>query len=160
VRTLEPMSLGSFSDAPFRVEIPIPLAASPERAFSALADPTTWTRWFPLMHRAAWTSSTTEAVGAEREVAVRAFGQFRERFIAWESGTRCAFTMFGTTSPLIDQMAEDYRLTKSDRGSRLDWIVVARPSRIGRAATPALRVILKRIGAALGPRLDRYVSSN
>lgn len=78
------------------------------------------------MTRAEWTSEITKAVGAERFVSIRLFGQFSERFIAWEAPNgdtaRFAFTMTASTSPLANAIAEDYRLTRTATGTRLDWI--------------------------------------
>jgi len=160
VRSLDPVSLGFFDDAPVRIVTTCRLGATPDHVFDTLADPASWPRWFPLMSRAGWTSPGPAALGAEREVALRAFGQFRERFIAWEPGARYTFTMIGTTSPLVDAMGEDYRLTADGKGTRLDWTIAARPSRIGRVLTPALRMIMKRIGSAAARRLDRYTTRN
>jgi hypothetical protein len=160
VRKLDPVSLSFFDDAPFRVVTTIRLAVPPERVFATLAEPETWPRWFPMMSRAAWTSPNTAAIGAEREVAVRAFGTFRERFIAWQPGVRYAFTMIGTTSPLVDAMAEDYRLSAVGGGTQLEWVLAARPTRLGNAVKPVLRAIIRRIGAGAGRRLARYLTSN
>jgi uncharacterized protein YndB with AHSA1/START domain len=160
VRSLDPVPASFFDDAPFKVVTTAHLEASPDHVFAVFAEPETWPQWFPMMTRAAWTSTQTAGVGAEREVALRAFGQFRERFIAWEPGVRYAFTMIGTTSPLIDAMAEDYRLTPDAGGTRLDWTIAARPSRIGGVLAPGLRLILRRIGATACRRLDRFTTSN
>jgi hypothetical protein len=51
--------------------------------------------------------------------------------------------MTATTSPLMSRMAEDWRVSREDIFTRLDWIVVAKPTLLGRAATPALRGILR-----------------
>ena len=160
MRSLDPVPSSFFDDAPFQVVTTAQLRASPDHVFAVLAEPETWPQWFPMMTHAAWTSNGTPGVGAEREVALRAFGGFRERFIAWDPGVRYAFTMTGTTSPLIDAMAEDYRLTSDGGGTRLVWTIAAQPSRIGRVLAPGLRLVLGRIGAAACRRLDRFTTSN
>ncbi len=65
--------------------------------------------------------------------------------LAWEPGTRVAFTMTRTTSPLVARMGEDWLLSREDIYTRLDWVVVARPTLLGRALTPALRATLRSI---------------
>ena len=95
------------------------------------------------MRRSICKTGATSGVGAEREVDVRTFGKFRERMLAWDGGERVAFTMVSTTSPLVDAMGEDWLVTRDDIYTRLDWLVVATPSRIGRPITPALRAILR-----------------
>lgn len=156
MRTLAPTDLDYFSTAPLRITATAPLAASPDAVFAALADASEWVRWFPLMHRAAWTHGDA-GVGAEREVALRGLGRFAERIIAWEPGARFAFTMVGTTSPMARQMAEDYRLTAVDGGTRLDWVMAATPTGLGRVAQPALRAIVRRMLLRAARRLDRYL---
>jgi hypothetical protein len=145
MRTLAPVTLDFFEQAPLRIPTSIRLAARPEKVFSVLADASTWPSWFPLMHHAAWTSADVGRLGAEREVAFHLLGAFQERFIAWEPGVRFAFTMVGTTSPLVEQMAEDYRLTPDGDGSRLDWIMAARQTALGRPLTPPLRLVMGRL---------------
>jgi hypothetical protein len=137
---LEPLALEQFDEQPFRFTATAKLDADPLSVFAELADPSLW---FPLMRRSIWKTGATSGVDAEREVDVRGFGKFRERMLAWDHGARVAFTMIGTTSPLVAQMGEDFRVAREDIYTRLDWIVVARPTRLGRPVTPALRGVLR-----------------
>jgi uncharacterized protein YndB with AHSA1/START domain len=159
VRTLEPIDLDFFATAPFRVAETLHLAASPEAVFAAFADAPMWTRWWPMMYAARFTKGTG-AVGDEREVSLRLLGRFAERFIAWEPGVHFAFSMIGTTSPLVARMGEDYRLSADGKGTRLDWTLAAVPSALGKAATPITRMISKRMIRRGIPKLDRLLSSN
>lgn len=159
MRTLEPVDLDFFATAPFRVTETLHLRASPEAVFGALADAPMWKRWWPLMHEARWTKGTG-AVGDEREVALRVLGRFAERFIAWEPGNRFAFSMIATTSPLVTQMGEDYRLFADGKGTRLDWTIAAVPTKIGNASTPVTRFISKRMIRRGIPKLDRLLTAN
>ncbi len=145
MRAMTPMTLDDLDHAPFRMVQSTVLPGSPDAVFAELADPARWLGWFPLMRHAAWTSTVTSCVGAERAVALRLLGRFEERFIAWEPGKRYAFTMTGTTSPLAKQMAEDWRITRETGGTRLEWIVGAVPTTLGRAATPVLRSVTRRL---------------
>ena len=137
---MTPVGLGDYEAQPFQFTATAKLDADPLSVFAELGDPSLW---FPMMRRSVWKTGATSGVGAEREVDVTGFGKFRERMLAWDPGERVAFTMIGTTSPLVDMMAEDWLLSREDIYTRLSWIVVARPTRIGRLATLPLRGILR-----------------
>jgi hypothetical protein len=140
MRSMSPMTLDDFDTAPFRFAGSFELAATPDAIFDELGDPSLW---FPMMRRSVWRTGATSGVGAKREVDVLGFGIFREQMLAWDRGRRVAFTMVETTSPLVTRMAEDWRITSSPKGARLDWIVAATPSPFARPITPALRVVLR-----------------
>lgn len=158
MHAMEPMTLADIETAPFRAVASATLDAPPETVFAQLAEPACWLDWFPLMRRAAWTSSTTAAVGAERSVALRVFGKFDERFLAWEPGKRYTFTMTASTSPLVSRMAEDWRLSREAGGTRLEWTVAAVPTTLGRAGTPMLRMVLRRMFRRSATNLGRLLS--
>jgi hypothetical protein len=140
MRSMLPLALDEFEEQPFRFTATAKLDADPLAVFAELGD---MSLWFPLMRRSVWKTGATSGVDAEREVAIRAFGTFRERMLAWDPAERIAFTMVGTTSPLVDRMGEEWRVAREDIYTRLDWIVVAKPTLLGRAATPALKAILR-----------------
>jgi hypothetical protein len=140
MRSMTPVALDQYDEQPFHFTATAKLDADPLAVFAELAN---MAPWFPLMRRSVWKTGATSGVGAEREVDVVTFGKFRERMLAWDQGTRIAFTMTGTTSPLMSRMAEDWRVSREDIFTRLDWIVVGQPTLLGRAATPALRAILR-----------------
>jgi uncharacterized protein YndB with AHSA1/START domain len=141
MKQLAPADLGFLDTAPLRITGSARLAASPDHVFASFADAPQWLRWWPMMTRCTWTVDTA-AVGAEREVAVRLLGRFRERMIAWQPGARFAFTMIGSTSPAASQLAEDYRLSADGGGTRIDWVLAAQPSAFGRVASPVMRALL------------------
>lgn len=159
MKTLEPTDLAFFDTAPLRIVATARFAVPPAHVFEAFADPDTWPRWFPLMTRAAWTKGEAR-VGAERDVALTLLGRFRERIIAWEPGKRFAFTMVGSTSPLADRLAEDYRLAPDAGGTRLDWVMAGHPTAVGKLLTPAVRAMMKQIFRRAGKNLDHLLSTN
>lgn len=66
----------------------------------------------------------------------------------------------GTTSPLVRQMGEDYRLSADGKGTRLEWTLAAVPTTLGNASTPVTRFISKRMIRRGIPRLDRLLAAN
>jgi hypothetical protein len=137
---MTPMTLADFETAPFRLSTSYELEATPEAVFDELGDPSIW---FPLMRRSVWRTGATSGVGAKREVEMVGFGIFREEMLAWDRGHRVAFTMFETTSPLVTRMGEDFRITPSPNGVRLEYNVAATPATFARPLAPALRVVLR-----------------
>ena len=158
MRTLEPTDLTYFDHAPVRIVADAMVPAPPAEVFAIFADAPSWPSWFPRMKRAAWISAATAGVGAEREVGLGVLGRFRERMIAWEPGARFAFTMTGTTSPLVRLLAEDYRLSAVDGGTRIDWVMAATPTAIGKLGMPIMRRIVRGLFVGAGRRLRERVA--
>jgi len=151
------MTLAEIETAPFRVHETARFEASPDALFARMVDPRSWLEWFPLMYRAEWITPKTSGVGAEREVALRVFGKYRERMLAWEPGERFAFTMTASTSPLVKRMAEDWRMSREGNGVRLDWTVGGYPTTVGRMGAPALRAVLSRLFAGGRAKLEKLL---
>lgn len=158
MRTMEPMSLREIEAAPFVVKKTARFAATADALWAQLAEPAAWTQWFPTMYSSAWTAGSG-GVGAEREVALRVFGKYREKMLAWEPGERFAFTMTASTSPLVRRMGEDWRITRDGNGVRLDWTVGGVPTTLGKVGAPALRVVLSRLFDGGGAKLEKLLSA-
>lgn len=157
MKTLVPTDLEFFDRAELKVEATARLSAPPDRVFASFAVPEEWTKWFPLLRQARWVAGEP-GLGAEREVALTALGRFRERFIAWEPGRRFAFTMIGSTSPLARQLAEDYRLSPDGRGTRVDWVMAAAPTALGKALAAPTRGMMRQLFARGAGRLERLLA--
>ncbi len=157
MRKLTPLELHEFDSQPLRVAGGAHLDADPELVFAELSDPS---RWFPLMRRSVWKTGATSGVGAEREINNALLGRARERMLAWDHGVRVAFTMTEVSSPFVDQLGEEWLVTPEDGGTRLDFKLVATPTRLGRLATPALRRTLETMFAracrAIGKRAATF----
>lgn len=163
MKPTRPVDLTFFESAPLLIHTTLDLPAAPEAVFAALAEPATWLTWFPLMTRADWITENTQAVGAERYVSIRLFGQFSERFIAWDvpngDAARFAFMMTASTSPLANAIAEDYRLTRTATGTRLDWIFASDMTALGRVMRPVLLLVMRRLFDRAGRNLARYLQN-
>lgn len=159
VKPLAAADLAFFATAPLQITASARLSASPDRVFARFADAAEWLRWWPMMTACRWTVDTA-GVGAEREVEVRLLGRFRERMIAWQPGQRFAFTMIASNSPMASQIAEDYRLAADGAGTRLDWVLAARPRTLGKLAAPAMRVIMRQMFHRGIAALDRLMAAS
>ena len=161
MKPLAPTDLAFFDSAPVRLQATAIIPADPVRVFAALADPDGWTRWFPGMYEAAWTSTEVACVGAERLVKLKVYGHFVERIIAWEPGQRFAFTMVGSTSPMARALAEDYRLSANPDGTTtIAWCMATTPSTLGRLVMPAMKPIMRRMFGKAGAGLAAYLQAH
>jgi uncharacterized protein YndB with AHSA1/START domain len=158
MRLLSPCELSWIDRAPAKIELTTYLKAPPDQVFAAFADAPRWTSWFPNMTEARWLDGATGGLGQEREVKIRGLGRFRERFILWEAPHRFAFTIVATTSPMLHQLGEDYRLSADGSGTRFDWVMGSDPAGLGKLATPLLRVMLRRTMRRGIEALDRQLS--
>lgn len=157
MRDLVPVELEWIERAPETARISEHIEAPPARVFAMFADASSWPSWFPLMTRAVWLGAPG-AVGSEREVRMRGFGTFVERFIAFEPDRRFAFTVFKSSSSMMTRFGEDYRLTPEGPGTRFDWVMGAEPTRLGKLAAPGMRVFMKQLLTRAARNLDRQLS--
>jgi hypothetical protein len=144
MRDLTPMQLDELDRAPVQIRGDAHVAATPGAIFDELRDPSLW---YPLMRRSVWHTGATSGVGAIRDVDIALFGAFRERMIAWDPGARCAFTMLATSSPLVEQMAEDWRMARDGDGTRVSYLIAVRPMPRARVLAPALKLMTARMFA-------------
>jgi hypothetical protein len=153
VKTLAPTDLSFFETAPLRIVASARVSASPARVFESFAKPEDWPKWFPMMKYAKWTKGEG-GLDSEREVSVGALGKYRERMIAWEPGARFSFTMIGSTSPLAEQLAEDYLLVPDGTGTVIEWVMAGRPTTVGKLGAPVMKAIMSRLFAKGGRNLE------
>lgn len=140
MRTLRPLTLDELDSQPVRISGSAKLDADPISVFAELSDPSLW---FPLMTRSVWKTGATSGVGAEREIRHRLLGTAREHMLAWDTGQRVAFTMTQVSTPLVEQFGEEWLLAREGIYTRVDWRVVATPSRLGWLAMPVMRRLMK-----------------
>ena len=144
MRDLTPMRLDELDRAPLQIRGDAHVAATPDAIFEELRDPSLW---FPLMGRSVWHTGATSGVGAIRDVDIAMFGAFRERMVAWDPGARCAFTMVATSSPLVEQMAEDWRMARDGDGTRVSYLIAAQLVPRARAIALPMKLVTGRMFA-------------
>jgi uncharacterized protein YndB with AHSA1/START domain len=154
VRTLEPVELSFFADAPRKVTTHTFIAAPRERVFAAISgDPAGWGDWFPgFDHSGRWESPAPQGVGSVREV--RAFRtDYRETILAWDDGERWAFRVDACGSGMFTAFAEDYRLSDAPGGTQLSWTVAFRPGRVMKLAAPVTPMAFPLVARRMGKKL-------
>jgi len=158
MRDLVPCELEWIEKAPQVARISEHIEAPPAKVFAAFADAASWPGWFPLMTKAVWLDPAGGGVGRERDVTLRGFGTFRERFLAFDAPDRFAFTVIASSSSMMKRFGEDYRLVAEGNGTRFDWIMGAEPAGLGTIAAPGLRLFMRRLLTRAARNLDRTLS--
>jgi hypothetical protein len=154
VRTLQPVELSFFADAPNKVTTHTFVAAARSDVFAAISgDPAGWGDWFPgFDHGGRWESPAPHGVGSVR--LVRAFRtDYRETMLAWDDGERWAFRVDSSGSRLFTAFAEDYRLADAADGTLLSWTVAFRGGPGMRLAAPVTPSIFGLVARRLAQRL-------
>ena len=142
MRTLEPVELSFFGDAPVSVTTHTFVAATRPAVFAAISgNPAGWGDWFPgFDHTGRWESPQPHGVGSVR--LVRAFRtDYRETMLAWDTDDRWAFRVDSSSSGMFAAFAEDYRVTDAGDGTLLSWTVAFRPARGLKLAAPVMPTV-------------------
>ncbi len=164
MRDLTPCDLEWIENAPQVARISEHITAPPAQVFAAFADASTWPRWFPLMTGARWLDAAGGpaggGVGREREVTLRGFGTFRERFLAFDEPSRFAFTVIASSSSMMKRFGEDYRLTAEGNGTRFEWIMGAEAAGIGKLVAPGMKLFMQRLLRRAARNVNRYLAEH
>jgi uncharacterized protein YndB with AHSA1/START domain len=154
-----PETVAFTSTAPLRSTVTREVGASPDRVFEVLADTDSWSRWFPGLHAATWTSTAPHGVGSTRQVRLGPL-QVDEEFIVWEPGDRFGFTFTDVNLPGTRAGVELVELVPVGAGrTRVAYTIalelLALPPRVTGAAAPVGRLAIGRGLAGL----DRHLSA-
>ena len=153
-RRLRPVELDFAETAPLRLVFAAEVSASPDAVYEALADVPGWTSWFDAV-----TAATPTHQGAGREITLRGGVRFGETILATDPGERYAYRVDETNAPGLRALLEEWRLTPTAAGTRVQWTFATD------APTP-MRLVLKlgRAGLAASFRgavrkLDRRLTA-
>ncbi|MGP9022274.1 SRPBCC family protein [Streptomyces sp. BR1] len=156
-RRLRPVELDFVESAPLRLVFAAEVSAPADAVYRALAVETeTWPEWF-----AAVTHSRPTDGG--RQIRLRGGTRFEETVMAAEPATRYAYRVDVTNAPGPHALLEEWRLTPTAAGTRVQWTFAAAggaPFRfvlrigragLGRAFRDAVTTLDRRL-AASNPR--------
>ena len=103
------------------------VAAPRDRVFAALADPATWSRWFPGVKSACYGSPPPHGVGTIREADVSGT-RWVEEMIAWDVDRRWAYAVTSASAPVAMAQVESFELEDGPAGTtRVRWTLALEP---------------------------------
>ncbi|MDV9177222.1 SRPBCC family protein [Streptomyces sp. W16] len=152
---LRPVGLDFVDTAPVRLVFAQEMSAAPDAVFHALNDDVPgWAEWF-----AAVTSARSLDDGTRRDIRLKGGGHFLETVIAAKEAEVYAYRVDDTNAPGARAMAEEWRLTPSGGGTRVQWTFALEGNAVFRGvvqlARPGLGRAFKGAVAALDRRLGR-----
>ncbi|WP_328316064.1 SRPBCC family protein [Streptomyces sp. NBC_00388] len=116
---LRPVGLDFAETAPLRLVFAAGVSASPDALYRALAeDVAGWPAWFTAVTMA-------RATEGGREVRLRGGTRFRETVLAADPAARYAYRVDETNAPGLRALLEEWRLTATDSGTRVQWTFTA-----------------------------------
>lgn len=110
MKPMTPRPLEWIDIAPVRASRSRRIAAPPDAVWAAIADHAGWASWFPNITRVE-PGERAEGVGGTRVVHIGTALEAHEEFVAWDPGSRFAFTLVGASRPGLRSMNEDVRVT-------------------------------------------------
>ncbi|MGP3953290.1 SRPBCC family protein [Streptomyces sp. 7N604] len=152
---LRPVTLDFVASAPLRLVFTTDAAAPPEAVFRELSDVSGWPEWYGAVTYARPTED-----GRGREIRLRGGTRFLETIVAADPAERYAYRIDRTNAPGLRALLEEWRLTPSRTGTRVQYtfavdgtallraaVRLARPG-IGHAFRGAVRSLDRRLAAA------------
>ncbi|MFC7307848.1 SRPBCC family protein [Streptomyces monticola] len=155
-RRLSPMGPEFVTSAPVRLVFAREVSAPPAAVYRALAeDVEGWPSWFRAV-----TLCRPTGGGTGREVKLIGGTRFAETIVAAEPDERYAYRVDETNAPGLRALVEEWRLTASGSGTRVQWtfaadgsapirlvLKAARPG-MGQAFRDAVKTLDKRLAAS------------
>jgi carbon monoxide dehydrogenase subunit G len=117
------------------------VAAPRDAVFAALADPTTWTRWFPGVRSARYGSAPPYGIGTIREAEVSGT-LWVEEIIAWDPGRRWAYTVTSASAPIARAQVESFDLADAPAGARVRWTLAFEPRLLLKLSGPLAPIVM------------------
>ena len=129
------------------------VAAPRDRVFAALADPATWSRWFPGVKSARYGSPPPHGVGTIREADVSGT-RWVEEMIAWDEHARWAWTVLRASVPFATAQVECFEFADAGAGTRIRWTLALDPRLVARLGAPFATRAIRRLLARATTNLD------
>ncbi|NDZ81431.1 SRPBCC family protein [Streptomyces sp. SID10853] len=116
---LRPVELDFVETAPLRLVFAAGVSAAPDAVYRALAEEVAdWPSWFTAVTMA-------KATDGGREVRLKGGTRFLETVLAADPAARYAYRVDETNTPGLRALLEEWRLTATDSGTRVQWTFAA-----------------------------------
>jgi deazaflavin-dependent oxidoreductase (nitroreductase family) len=132
--------------APVRHDFAAVLAAPRPDVFAAIADPTSWSSWFPGVRSARYRGVPPYGVGTIREADVSGT-RWIEEMIAWDADRRWTYTVIESSTPLAAAQVESFELDETPGGTRVRWTLAIEPRLMQRLSGPIAPLVMGRLFA-------------
>lgn len=147
--TFRAEDVGFLATAPRVLEFSHDVRAVPEVIFDALvADPASWTGWFPGLRDGRYADPAARGVGAHREVAVTGMGRLAETVMAFERPARWIYRVDRASLPIARALMEEWTLDGRGDVTTVRWRFAIDP-------TPAFGLAMRVGSSAMGRTFHR-----
>jgi len=134
------------------IAVPRPLV------FAAFAEPRSWNVWFPNVREASYASAPPYGVGTIRHAHVGST-YWVEEMIAWDDGTRWAWTVTRASVPFAKAQVESFEFADAGDGTRVRWTLALEPRLLARLGAPLAGRVISRLFARATQNLSGHLQS-
>jgi carbon monoxide dehydrogenase subunit G len=149
-------SLAFLDTAPVMHTCAADVAAPRAAVFAVIADPRTWSAWFPGVREASYASPAPYGVGTIRRAHVGRT-HWLEEMIAWDEDARWAYTVTRSTVPLANAQVESFELMDAGSATRVRWRLAFEPRLLARLGAPFAPRIISRLFHRAMHNLSAYL---
>jgi len=148
--------LGFLGRAPVVHAAEAGVAAARAAVFAALVEPSGWQHWFPSVREVSYASPAPHGVGTIRKANVGGT-RWIEEMIAWDDGTRWAWTVVRASVPLATAQVESFELSDGNDGTRVRWTLALEPRLLARLGAPFAAGTISRLFRRAMNNLELYL---
>jgi len=150
--------LGFLDRAPVVHAAEARVAAARAAVFGAFVEPSGWKHWFPGVRAVSYASPPPHGRGTIREATVGGT-RWIEEIIAWDEGTRWAWTVVRASVPLATAQVESFELVDGGDGTRVRWTLALEPRLLARLGSPFAAGTISRLFRRAMSNLELYLGA-
>jgi hypothetical protein len=132
------------------------VAAPRSAVFAVIAEPCTWSSWFPAVRSASYDGEPPYGVGTVRRAHVGAT-HWVEEMIAWEPDIRWAYVVTRSSVPLARAQVESFVFNDAAAGTHVCWTLAFEPRLLARLGAPWTPRVVGRLFHRAMHNIEGYV---